>query len=246
VNASLTRGLRSLRTVAFVGFLILAGAWITNSWLLPRHLSQGRGFAMPLLEGSSRDEVYATCKHLGLVVAERPPEFDTSLPSGYLLRQIPAAGTLVKAGRQVTAIFSAGPRMVVVPALRGQTERQARLSLEDLGLVPGDLLRSPGDEPAGRVLSTRPGPGTRVPVGEKVHLLLSEGQDGPAYLVPDLRGKELTVCLALLEGSGLPAPTVLYRAQKGPAGRVLEQSPPAGSRLERGRTLELVVSSQAR
>ena len=43
-------------------------------------------------------------------------------------------------------VFSAGPRLVSVPALRGSSERQTRLTLEDLGLIPGDLIRVAPEE----------------------------------------------------------------------------------------------------
>jgi beta-lactam-binding protein with PASTA domain len=135
---------------------------------------------------------------------------------------------------------------VAVPALRGESERQARLRLEDLELLPGDLLRVSGDEPAGRVLSSRPGPGVRVPLGARIDLLLSQGPAGPDFLVPDLRRKELPEVLALLDAHGIEEPEIRYRTGHGSGERILEQSPPPGSRLEQGRVLELVVASQSR
>jgi len=231
-------------SVAGMAAFVLLGVWVANRWILPHHVGSGTAFAMPLLEGSSKEEVYALCARRGLILSERPPEFDASLPSGYLLRQHPPAGTQVKSGRRVNVTFSAGPRMMVVPELRGQTERQARLSLEDLGLVPGDLLRCPGQVPAGEVLSSRPGPGARVPLGGSVSLLLSTGGGGDGYLMPDLRRRDLDGALTLLSGSGLEHPELRYRTALGAKpGTILAQSPAAGTRLERGRHLELVVAS---
>jgi beta-lactam-binding protein with PASTA domain len=84
----------------------------------------------------------------------------------------------------------------------------------------------------------------RVPVGGRVDLLLSEGPPGGAWLVPDLRGGGLASARELLAGRGLPAPRVRYQsAADRQADTVLDQSPPPGSRLERGRSLELVVAS---
>ena len=241
------RGLtRFTLSVLGMAAFVLLGIWVANRWILPHHVGSGTAFAMPLLEGSSKEEVYALCARRGLILSERPAEFDASLPSGYLLRQHPPAGTQVKSGRRVTVTFSAGPRMVVVPELRGQTERQARLSLEDLGLVPGDLLRCPGDTPAGDVLSSRPGPGARVPLGGSVALLLSTGGGAGAggYLMPDLTQRDLDAALALLADSGLERPELRYRSALGARpGDILSQSPAAGTRVEGGRHLELVVAS---
>lgn len=242
------RGLRGvLRMVTWLvvmGLVTLSGIWVANRWLLPRHVGSDSAFAMPLLEGASRQEVFETCALSGLVIQERPEEYDASLPHGYLLRQNPRAGTQVKRGRQVMAVFSGGPRMITLPDLRGKSERQARLSLEDLGLLPGDLLRCTGDEAAGKVLSSRPGPGARVPLGERVDLLLSRGGHPGGFLMPDLARRSLDGALALLEGSGLDAPRLRYRSVAGAQpGTILDQNPPAGTRLERGRHLELVVVS---
>ena len=239
----------SLRRLAIpVGLVLLVflGILLADRWLLPRHLTRSDTFDMPLLEGSSRAEVYEICSARGLVISERPAEYDASLPNGYLLRQSPRAGSQIKRGRRVTAVFSAGPRLVVVPRLRGETERQVRLSLEDLGLLAGDVLRCPGQEPAGEILGSRPGSGSRVPVGSRVDLLVSTGPEVADYFLPDFRKRDLDEVLALLAESGLPRPQLRYQADRGPSRRILEQSPPPGSRLEAGRVLELVVSSKAR
>ncbi|MBM4117157.1 PASTA domain-containing protein [bacterium] len=242
----LQRALRIARVVGAMLAITLLGVWVANRWLLPRQVGVDEAFPMPVLEGSSKEEVYSLCARKGLVLSERPPEFDASLPAGYLLRQHPAAGTQIKAGRRVTAVFSAGPRMVAVPDLRGQSERQARLSLEDLGLLPGDILRSPGDQPAGGILSTRPGPGARVTLGARVDLLLSDGDGSRGFLMPDLTRKPLDTALALLADAGLGKPQIRYRSAPGRgAGSILAQTPAAGTRLEKGDAIELVVASRS-
>ncbi len=244
------RPLQRILHLARIGGAMLAitvlGIWVANHWLLPQQVGVDDAFPMPALEGSPKNEVYSLCARRSLVLSERPPEFDASLPAGYLLRQLPRAGTQVKAGRRVTAVFSAGPRMVAVPDLGGQSERQARLSLEDLGLLPGDRLRCPDERPAGEVLSSRPGPAVRVTLGARVDLLLSDGDGGGSYLMPDLTRKSLDGALALLAGSGLGKPQIRYRSARGKAaGSILAQSPAAGSRLQKGEQLELVVASRS-
>ena len=245
IHQALQKSMRVLGGLALIVLIGLLGVWVANSWLLPRHIGSGSAFPMPLLEGSSREEVYDACARHDLFVVERTAEFDVSLPSGYLVRQDPRPGTLVKPGRRTLVVFSAGPRLVSVPALRGSSERQTRLTLEDIGLVLGDLIRVAGDEPAGRVLGSRPGEGARLPLGGRIDLLVSEGPARTDYLVPDLRRRDLQGVLALLEGSGLGSPAIRYRAGSGEApGRVLDQAPVPGSRLERGRSFELVVAAE--
>lgn len=242
------RGLRGLLRLTLwilaLGAITFLGAWVANRWILPHSVGTDLAFTMPLLEGRSEAEVYEICERMGLVIRERPSEFDVALPVGYLLRQSPRQGSQVKPGRQVQAVFSAGPRRVTLPDFRGESERQVRLSLEDLGLLPGDLLHCDGGGAAGTLLSTRPGPGAQVSLGERVHLLLSRGEISPDFLMPKLTRRSLDGALAVMEGSGLAAPRIRYRSVLGEVpGTIISQSPPAGARLERGRHLELVVAS---
>lgn len=224
-----------------VGLLIL-GAWFANSWLLPMQTDRGSAFSMPDLRGMTRTEAYSLCSRHEMVVSELPAEFDPVLPSGFVIRQIPASNRQVKPGRRVSIVISAGPKSVALPELRGMTERQARLSLEDLGLGTGDIIHCSGDEVAGRVLGTRPGAGQRVRDGVNVDLLLSKGATPGIWLVPDLRGQDLEVALALIDAARILPPRVRYR-RGSPEGGILEQSPEPGLRLREGEELELVVAT---
>jgi len=239
-------GRRWLKGLGFA--VIMLGAlglgYLVLDLALHRWVRSEESFVVPSLEGLSRGEAYERCAEWGLLMEESPAEFDAWLPAGYVLRQRPAAPSQVKPGRRVKVVLSAGPRLEGVPDLRGASERQARLSLEDRGLVIGHWMRARGSLPAGSILATRPSGGTRLPRGSRVDILISEGESGPGLLLPDLRGMALARVSEDLEAAGLAAPRLRYRQETGaPEGRVLEQNPPAGSRLDEGAELELVVAS---
>jgi len=235
-----------LRGLGFMGVLLLAlalGFVILDLGL--RRWVRGEGsFPVPDMVGLSRDEAYQTASRRGLLLEEGPAEFDAWLPAGFVLRQRPQAPEEVKEGRRVKVVLSAGPRLTAVPELRGASERQARLELEDLGLSVGHWTRAPGAEEAGRVLATRPAGGTRLPRGGRVDLLLSSGSKQDGYLLPDLSRLDLKGALELLENSNLGRPRLRYREAPGRReGAILEQSLPPGSRLTKGDQLELVVAT---
>jgi len=240
---SLNPLLRRLRDLLILALALVLGFMVLDFGL--RHWLRSEGsFPVPDLKGLSREEAYKVASRKGLLLEEGPSEFDPWLPEGFVLRQRPRAPEKVKEGRRVRIALSAGPPQTAVPDLRDESERQARLRLEDMGLVAGSWTRVVGDLEAGRVLATRPADGTRLPRGGRVDLLISDGPGEAGYLLPNLVGRTLPEALSLLEKSGLGHPRIRYgQAAGGPAGRILQQNLPAGSRLTKGEDLELVVAS---
>lgn len=237
---------RWLKGLVFIGGMLgsLALGYLGLDFALHQLVRSEDSFVVPNLEGLSRGEAYERCRDFALLIEEGPAEFDAWLPAGYVLRQRPSAPAKVKPGRRVKVILSAGPRLEGVPDLRGRTERQARLSLEDRGLVVGHWLRVNGSLPAGQILATRPSGGMRLPRGSRVNILISEGPARSVCLVPDFRNMTLRSVEERLASAGFGPSRLCYRdGAAAPAGRVLEQNPPAGSRLSEGADLELVVAS---
>ncbi|MFN2470231.1 MAG: CAP domain-containing protein, partial [Gaiellaceae bacterium] len=84
--------------------------------------------------------------------------------------------TTPRASTETPAVESAATqaeRQCVVPAVRGKTLSAARHALGRAGCAPGRTLRVRGSLAAGRVLGSRPGPGTRGAAGSPVELVLS-------------------------------------------------------------------------
>ncbi len=235
-----------LRRLLFLVSLVVALAlgFVILDFGLRRWVRSEGSFAVTDLVGLSREEAYQTAARRSLLLEEGPAEFDAWLPAGFVLRQRPRSPERVKEGRRVKIVLSAGPQLSAIPDLRGASERQARLALEDLGLTAGHWTRVPGAEAAGRVLATRPAGGTRVPRGGRVDLLISTGPAGHGYLLPDFSELALDQVLSMLEDAGLGRPRIRYDEAAGRrAGAILNQSLPAGSRLTKGDDLELVVAS---
>ncbi|MBC8365990.1 PASTA domain-containing protein [bacterium] len=235
-----------LRRLLFAFALIaaLALGFVILDFGLRRWVRSEGAFSVPDLVGLSREEAYQTAARRSLLLEEGPAEFDAWLPAGFVLRQRPRSPETIKEGRRVKIVLSAGPQLAAIPDLRGASERQARLQLEDLGLTAGHWTSVTGAEAAGRVLATRPAAGTRVPRGGRVDLLISQGPAGPGYLLPDFSRLELEQVLSMLQKAGLGRPRIRYDEMAGRrAGEILNQSLPAGSRLSKGDDLELVVAS---
>jgi beta-lactam-binding protein with PASTA domain/tRNA A-37 threonylcarbamoyl transferase component Bud32 len=117
-------------------------------------------------------------------LAEPPGEFRSTVTQessdtvavGEVIRQVPAAGAQADNKSNVEIFVSSGPGNVDVPNVIGQPESAAANALGRQGLNAGDVQRQPSATvPAGNVISTNPPPGTEVPKGSTVDLVVSSG-----------------------------------------------------------------------
>src|SRR5678815_1382863 len=144
-----------------VGRLLLLAAALGGTFLLffgvaLRVALRAREVQVPALVGKSVNDASQTLGALGLTLkidATRRP--DTNVPANQIMQQDPPAGAAARSQRSIRVWLSAGPRTTTVPALIGQTERTARIRMEQDGVELGSVseFRSP-DYPADAVSYT--------------------------------------------------------------------------------------------
>jgi beta-lactam-binding protein with PASTA domain/tRNA A-37 threonylcarbamoyl transferase component Bud32 len=101
---------------------------------------------------------------------------DDEKPVGEVVSQSPQGGTQADNGSTVTISVSSGPGNVPVPNVVGQPESAAANALGRAGLNAGATQRQPNASVAeGSVITTNPTPGTQVPKGSTVDLVVSSG-----------------------------------------------------------------------
>ncbi len=131
-------------------------------------------------------------------------------------------------------------RYTASPTVVGQDQASAVEALEgaDLEVAYADPVYD-ADLPAGTVVDADPGGGARVLPGDTVTLTLSLGQ----LLVPKVRGLDEDAAQdALLERQLEFGKSVPRYSEKVPEGEVLTSVPPAGTELEPGDSVDLVIS----
>jgi beta-lactam-binding protein with PASTA domain len=163
--------------------------------------------------------------------------FDDKVAKGSVVGFDPAAGTELKRGQVVTVVISKGHKPVAVPDVTGQSPQQATSNLEALGFVvkKGDDGRTAA-VPAGKVMAVSPGPGDGpVGFGSTVTITVSSGP--PLVTVPDLSGMKQEEAVAALQALGLKADATRFIGNK-----VRQQEPKAGTAVEQGSTVKILVS----
>ena len=193
---------------------------------------------VPAVERLTEVQAVRELHQAGLEVTT-DPEFSDKVNKGFAIRTVPPEGREVTKGTRVRLLVSQGPEQVTVPDVTGLTRASAEARLQDEGLeVSADEQES--DEPEGDVISQSPAGGTKVARGETVTIVVSTGR--PKIDVPDVVGMSEERARAQLTSAGLTVArqerTVTDPAQDGV---VVEQRPGAGSEVDQGHQVVIVV-----
>ena len=141
---------------------------------------------------------------------------------------------------EVTLTVSAGPGTAEVPSVTGEDEAAAIRKLEAAGFeVDVERVNSDSVE-EGLVIRSEPGGGKTATKGSTVTLSVSRGPK--LVKVPVLVGAQRETAVQRLRSHGLEA-AVSEEESPEPKGRVIRQAPDAGSLVEPGSTVTIVVSS---
>jgi serine/threonine-protein kinase len=166
-------------------------------------------------------------------------EFSDRVRDDFAIRTVPREGTEVTKGTRVRLLVSNGPEQVSVPSVVGLSRESAEDRLRDEGLsVSVDEQES--DEPEGDVISQDPGGGSEVPRGTTVTITVSTGR--PQVDVPDVMGETEQRAVGRISAAGLE-PVTQERTVTDPAqdGVVIEQRPGAGTAVDQGDQVTLVI-----
>ena len=196
---------------------------------------------VPDVRGADLQEARGVLEEAGLRVRVRRVESEAT--AGDVIRQQPAAGAKIAEGGLVTLTVSSGPQGSTVPDVVGQPAPTARRALQEAGLRV-EIERVASSKPVGTVLRQSPAAGTDVERGDVVSLQVAKPRPAqPTTIdVPRVTGLDVADARARLQGVGLRSTVTRIESQK-PAGTVIDQSPSAGSALERGQAVALTVSS---
>ncbi len=172
---------------------------------------------------------------------EEPPEEEP--PHRRLLWPwIVLALVLLLAGGGVAAYLVLRPAKTVVLGVVGEDLNTARTRLQNQGLTVGAPIQVTSSKKAGTVIAQLPQGGTKVKEGSTVSLTVSSGPGNTP--VPTLVGETVDQAKSSLQVASLKAGKILKQSSTTiPSGRVIDSSPAAGTSLQIGSEVTLVVST---
>ncbi|MDR6598883.1 PASTA domain-containing protein [Saccharothrix longispora] len=220
------RGKRQLITVISVVAVATLLVGVTTWWF-----TIGRVTNVPELVGQREDTAIALITGASLKHTVRRENSDT-VPAGEVISADPPAGTETTRGELVRVVVSAGKP--VVPQVQSGVEvAAAEQEIRSVGLQPkvDPTKESFSDRvPKGKVVTLDPAPGTPVPIGSTVSIVLSKGpQPKP---VPSVTGKSKDEAFGELSAAGFdPVEGPAEFSESVDAGKVVRTDPGAGSNV---------------
>jgi serine/threonine-protein kinase len=226
--------------------ILIAIILLLDFILLPLYVS-GSELNVPNVVGMTEEEAFKTLEDLDFHPAIADTSFGVSLPPGRVFLQKPESGKLVKEGRTIFLFVSGGDQIISVPLLKGKSVRDARLSLERIGLKLGDIEEIASTQPKDMVFDQQFAEGTRLRKGQSVGISVSIGKGAGEIIVPDLIGKSLSEATRILSDSTLTVGKVNYQISITLLpNTVLDQYPAPGNKLNTGNTVDLFITKEGK
>src|SRR5438552_14921856 len=237
----------------FVAILLIAFAGSTYFWF--NFFILGKSLPTQNLVGKSGYDARAICSDLGvsLNIDGTTRRNSDKVPAGYVVWQNRAAGnaSLIKRGTTIRVELSAGPLILRVPDLDGQSAGTAVLRLGQQNLKVGNLAYADAfaagtaGVKSNGIVAADPPKGTVVAAQTPVSLLVSVPPAPASYVMPDLIDRALDEARPYLEGHGLKVSTVKFEAYPGIRdGIIIRQFPVRGAPVSARDAITVVVSKQ--
>ena len=223
----------------FISFIL-----VFNFILMPLYVS-GSEVVVPNVIGMTQEEAVKTLEDDDFNPSIADTSFGVSLPPGSIFLQKPEAGKLVKEGRTVYLFISGGEQVISVPLLKGKSVRDARLSLERVGLKLGTIEELASTQPKDMVFDQQFAEGPRIRKGQSVSISVSIGKGDGEIVVPDLIGKSLSEATRIISDSLLTVGKINYQISSTLLpNTVLDQYPAPGNKLNSGNTVDLFITKE--
>ena len=211
------RFLLSKKFFSHLGIAIALGIILIIAILLWLRIytHHGQAITVPDLTALTTEEVGDVTSSRNLRYEVVDSVFSNELPRGTVLKQNPKANSRVKKNRKIFLTMNAvNPEMISMPALVGLSNRQARLALQNAGLILGEISYQPDyarnnvlqQMHAGSVIKE----GTEITKGTVIDLVLGMGPSSETTRIPDLIGMGLEAATDMIADYYLNIGAITY------------------------------------
>jgi serine/threonine-protein kinase len=224
---------------------IIVSILVFDFFIFPWYVSSPE-VTVPVVKGLSEKEAIEKLEDANLEPVIGDTTYDIKFAKGTIILQKPRAGDVVKEGRRIYLFISGGEPLVMMPNLKGKSIRDAKLSLERIGLKLGRIEEIASDNPKDMIFDQEFTEGTKLKKGSMVGIYISVGEGEGSVEVPDLVGKSLSEAEKILADNSLTIGKINYqRSFSLLPNTVLDQYPSKGNRVNPGDRVDLFITKAA-
>ena len=222
------------------GLVLLA--LITGIALYSTGIIGTRQAEIPDVSGMTVEEASAELEQAGFLTGELEKEHSPDIEEGSVIRTSPQAGRIRDEGETIDLVVSLGPEKVELTDFTGRDYETISDVIEDYGFRKVEVNEVFSDEAQGTIISQDPEAGEEVAPSETdLKLTVSKGVE--MIGTENLSGYDEQQLNEYAKRSGFNIRIVAEEASGNiEAGRVISQEPEAGTELEKGSTIEVVLS----
>lgn len=184
-------------------------------WSLSFYTQQGETVEVPNLQGYKVEQIEKLMGNTTLEFVVMDSIFRQGAEPGAIVEQSPQAGKRVKNGRKIFLTINAyGKEMALMPQLVDYSLRNAKVVIESSGLKLGEVTYQPS-EFQGLVLAQlvdgrQIKPGTKIPKGTTISIIVGSGASNNSVVIPDLIGLAYEDAIKVIKESTFNVGSVIY------------------------------------
>ncbi len=198
---------------------------------------------IPELKGKELDDAITELVNQGLIVGKTIKIEDDTIPADDVIKTNPMAGKKVKEGATVDIYQSKGKEKITLSNYEGKKMTDIEPSLEEIGFKDIVITEEYNDEvEAGMIISQQPAANSKVlPEDTVLEFTVSKGSN--QITLKDLTGYSEAGLKDYAEENGLKIEVEKEEYHNSISeGQVIEQTPSAQSKVDKGSTVKVVLS----
>ncbi|PUB18131.1 Stk1 family PASTA domain-containing Ser/Thr kinase [Paenisporosarcina sp. OV554] len=198
---------------------------------------------VPDVANKSLNEAIDKVEEVGFIAGNETEESSEEIEEGKVIRTIPENGKIREEGTEIDFIISSGKELVSLPDYEGRDINEVRELLAEQNFKSIETVEEFSQEPVGTIISQEPsGDSELIPDETELVFVVSKGQE--LYSVIDLTKQYNEKTLndyAKSSGFNIRIVNEEFSADV-PEGFVISQKPVAGTQLEPGSSIDIVLS----
>lgn len=197
---------------------------------------------IPDLKNVELEEGIKQLEELGFVVDKDTERNDDEIEEGYIIETNPEAGKTRVKGSEISIVVSMGAELFEMKDYRGKSIDQVVTMLEKSGFSDPEIKEKYSNESEGTIVDQEPASGEEI-LPKETHIVLTISKGKNIIEVNDLKGYTQSALNEYSKSSGFKIHVAREdNSADVPAGSVISQTPVAGTQLEVGSTINVILS----